>query len=96
MLGERYSYEQIARALARRGVHLSASEIGKWCRRQGLRSVVSSRHQPSADKKSAPAQAPAPAATPAPIPAPKSISELLAEDAAAQAATLGKFFRSNT
>ena len=65
MLAERYSYEQIARALALRGVHLSGSEVGKWCRRQGLRSVVSSRHR--ADKKSAaqvPPAAAAPAATP--------------------------------
>lgn len=62
MLAGKYSYEQIARALKKAGVTLTASEVGKWCRRQGLRSVAPSRHRPSADKKSAPA-ASAPAAS---------------------------------
>ena len=100
MLGERYSYEQIARALTRRGVTLTASEIGKWCRRQGLRSVAPSRHR-RVDKKSAATAAnplspaaPAPASSPAAGKA-KSISALLAEDEAAQAASLGKFFPSS-
>lgn len=67
MLAERYSYEQIARALGRRGVELTASEIGKWCRRQGLRSAAPSRHDRTrltADKKPAPSAPPAPSLRP--------------------------------
>ena len=62
MLARRYSYQQIAGALVKQGVQLTGSEIGKWCRRQGLRSIVSSRHR--ADKKAA-----APEPTPVPPPA---------------------------
>lgn len=82
MLEARYSYQQIANALCVRGVRLSGSEVGKWCRRQGMRSVVSSRHQrPAADKKSAPA-----AAVPTPAPAQKiPASPLPSADAAASA-----------
>ncbi len=75
MLARRYSYQQIAGALVKQGVQLTGSEIGKWCRRQGLRSIVSSRHR--ADKKSA-AQVPAPAAAAAG----QSMAELLSSKSA--------------
>lgn len=75
MLARRYSYGQIAGALVKQGVKLSGSEVGKWCRRQGLRSAVSSRHR--ADKKSAsPVPAPAAAA------AGQSMAELLSSKSA--------------
>ncbi len=65
MLESRYSYEQIARAMKKAGVTLTASEVGKWCRRQGLRSAAPSRHRPRADKTSAPSTAPAAPEAPA-------------------------------
>ena len=98
MLARRYSYQQIAGALVRRGVTLGASEIGKWCRRQGLRSVVSSRHRTSTNKKSPSAPAAAPKAPAPATPAPagpgktKSLSDLLADDEAERGAVVDRFF----
>ena len=100
MLGARYSYEQIARALKRCGVSLTGSEVGKWCRRRGLHSAAPSRHRPRADKKyastagpAAPTEPPRPAPAGAPMPKAKSLSDLIAEDEAAQRAELARFFK---
>ncbi len=98
MLGRRYSYEQIARTLKRLGVAISASGIGKWCRRQGLRSAAPSRHRarPGADKKPAPSPGasttpPGPAPAPAPASSP-SLHELLAQEERERAAIADQFF----
>lgn len=104
MLGARYSYQQIANALARRGVQLTASEVGKWCRRRGLRSCAPSRHKAGgADKKAAPAgPAPAPHAAPSAAsaapssespPRRGSLSQMLADDEHAARAAVDQFFR---
>lgn len=96
-IAEGRSYPQILSALRRLGLKekISVRRLAQFCvEGLGIHSLRPSRHaRAGADKKSAPAQAPAPAATPAPSPAPKSISELLAEDEAAQAANLAKFFQ---
>lgn len=98
MLEARYSYEQIARALKRAGVAISASGIGKWCRRRGLHSAAPSRHRPSGgDKKSAPrssaAAAPAPApASPSLAASSPSLRELLVQEERERAALADQFF----
>lgn len=85
------SYGQIVRMLH---LPVSPSRLGKWCRHVGL--VEPRPYLRAADKKSAPtaaATAPRPAPAGAPCRKAKSISDLIAEDEAAQRAELARFFK---
>ena len=97
-VAEKQSYQQILDALARLGLQkkLSVRRLAQFCVQQlHIHSLRPSRHdrtRAGADKKSA-AQAPAASTAAASAPKANSISELLAEDQASQAASLGKFFK---
>lgn len=105
LLAEGRSYRQILCML--RLKHMSRSVLARWCERQGLHSTATSsgpRAGERMDKKSALPAGPAAAnaasepALPAAPNAPaasqaKSISDLIAEDEAAQRAELARFFK---
>ena len=97
LLSEGRSYRQILCML--RLKHMSRSVLARWCARQGLRSTATSAGL-GTDKKSAraagpaaPTAPPSPAPAGAPMPKAKSLSDLIAEDEAAQRAELARFFK---